>query len=282
MQPIVETQRDGFGRWQRSRILNAWVDSLTIAEFVERLDVGTLFTLNPDHLYHLQRNPEFAAAYRSASLTSCDSKYVYWGLGFLGRRIKQKSSGSDIVPAYWRHHANNPEVSIFLLGARPGIAQKAAERINRLAGRDIVVGALSPSFNFVQDEQEVDAAIETINASGATCLIVGLGAPKQEIWIDRNRSRMPRIKVYMGVGATIDYEAEAVRRAPPWMARNGLEWVFRMLTEPSRYWRRYARTMEYFWLVLLERFNLYRAPSFPSPTVDIGPPDSATAAIGRT
>jgi N-acetylglucosaminyldiphosphoundecaprenol N-acetyl-beta-D-mannosaminyltransferase len=282
MQSIVETQRDGFGRWRRSRILNAWVDSLTVAEIVERLDVGTLFTLNPDHLYHLQRNPAFAAAYRSASLTSCDSKYVYWGLGFLGRGIKQKSSGSDIVPAYWRHHANNPNVSIFLLGARPGIARKAAERINRSAGRNIVVGALSPSFSFVQDEQETNAAIEAINISGATCLIVGLGAPKQEIWIDRNRSKMPGVKVYMGVGATIDYEAEAVRRAPPWMAHNGLEWVFRMLTEPRRYWRRYARTMEYFWLVLLDRLNLYRAPSFPSPTVDIGAANGDMAATERS
>ena len=88
-----------------------------------------------------------------------------------------------------------------------------------------------------------------INNSGATCLIVGLGAPKQEIWIDRHRSRMPGVKVYMGVGATIDYEAQAVRRAPAWMTRNGLEWVYRMTTEPRRYWRRYTRTLEFFWLV---------------------------------
>jgi UDP-N-acetyl-D-mannosaminuronic acid transferase (WecB/TagA/CpsF family) len=79
---------------------------------------------------------------------------------------------------------------------------------------------------------------------------------------------MPGVKVYMGVGATIDYEAEAVRRAPTWMTRNGLEWVYRMATEPRRYWRRYTRTMEFFWLVLLDRFGLYRPPSFTSPVVD--------------
>jgi exopolysaccharide biosynthesis WecB/TagA/CpsF family protein len=235
---------------------------------VEELREGILFTLNPDHLYWLQRNPDFAAAYRNATLVSCDSKYVYWALGFLGRAIEQKSSGSDIVPAYWRHHANNPAVSIFLLGAKPGIAEMARERINRLAGRKIVVGALGPSFNFVNDEQETSEAIAMINASGATCLIVGLGAPKQEIWIDRHRSRMPGIKTYMGVGATIDYEAEAVRRAPHWMTRNGLEWIYRMATEPRRYWRRYTRTMEFFWLVLFDRFGLYRPPSFTSPVAD--------------
>lgn len=268
----IQSRSDGNRHWQRSRILNAWVDSLTVQEIVERLDEGILFTLNPDHLYWLQRNPSFAAAYRNASLVSSDSKYVYWALGFLGRRIKQKSSGSDIVPAYWRHHASNPEVRIFLLGAKPGIAERARDRINRLAGREVVVDALGPSFDFVTDEAETTAAIDRINASGATCLIVGLGAPKQEIWINRHRSRMPGVKVYMGVGATIDYEAEAVKRAPAWMTRNGLEWVYRMATEPRRYWRRYTRTMEFFWLVLLDRFGLYRAPGFMSPVVE---PDSA-------
>jgi N-acetylglucosaminyldiphosphoundecaprenol N-acetyl-beta-D-mannosaminyltransferase len=271
----VQPRSAGDRRWHRSRILNAWVDSLTVQEIVEELSEGILFTLNPDHLYWLQRNPDFASAYRKATLVSSDSKYVYWGLGFLGRAIKQKSSGSDIVPAYWRHHAKNPNVSIFLLGAKPGIADVARERINRLAGRNMVVGALGPSFNFVNDPDETTSAIEAINRSGATCLIVGLGAPKQEIWIDRNRSRMPGVKVYMGVGATIDYEAEVVKRAPAWMTRNGLEWLYRMTTEPRRYWRRYTRTLEFFWLVLLDRIGLYRPPSFASPVVDSDPAPSA-------
>ena len=281
MPPNRQPRSAGDRRWHRSRILNAWVDSLTVQEIVEELDQGILFTLNPDHLYWLQRNAEFAAAYRKATLVSSDSKYVYWGLGFLGRAIKQKSSGSDIVPAYWRHHSRNPDVKIYLLGAKPGIAKMAQERINRLAGREIVVGAHGPSYNFVNDQQETADAIETINASGATCLIVGLGAPKQEIWIDRHRSRMPNVKVYMGVGATIDYEAEAVRRAPAWMTRNGLEWVYRMTTEPRRYWRRYTRTIEFFWLVLLDRFGLYRPPSFTSPVVDADA-STASAAINRS
>jgi N-acetylglucosaminyldiphosphoundecaprenol N-acetyl-beta-D-mannosaminyltransferase len=280
MNPNVQARSAGDRRWHRSRILNAWVDSLTVVEFVEELDQGILFTLNPDHLYWLQRDADFAAAYREASLISSDSKYVYWGLGFLGRGIKQKSSGSDIVPAFWRHHADNPEVSIFLLGAKPGIAQSARDRINRLAGREIVVGAHGPSFNFVNDEQETAQAIEMINESGATCLIVGLGAPKQEIWINRHRGRMPGVRVFMGVGATIDYEAEAVRRAPPWMTRNGLEWVYRMVTEPQRYWRRYARTLEFFWLVLLDRLGLYRPPGFTSAALEGDSPARSAAING--
>lgn len=249
--------------WSRSRLLNVWVDSLTMPELMANLHEGLLFTLNPDHLYHLQRNPDFQRVYAKADFVTSDSKYVYWALGLIGRPIKQKLSGSDIVPAYWRHHANNPDTRIFLLGAKDKIAEIAQARINAEAGRDIVVGAHGPSMNFVNDPAEIDRVIEMINASRATALIVGLGAPKQEIWIDRHRDRMPHVKIYMGVGATIDYEAGMVRRAPGWMTRNGLEWVFRITTEPRRYWRRYARDLGFFWEVLLDRFGLYRPPAIP-------------------
>jgi exopolysaccharide biosynthesis WecB/TagA/CpsF family protein len=147
-----------------------------------------------------------------------------------------------------------------MLGAAPGIAQRALEVINAREGREVVVGAHSPSMNFVNDEREIADVIRIINASGASCLIIGLGAPKQEIWITRYRHAMPNVKVYMGVGATIDYEAGAVKRAPRWMTRTGLEWLYRITTEPRRYWRRYLRDMEYFWLLLLDGLGLYRSP----------------------
>ena len=259
----TEVRSEKGRRWLRSRILNAWVDSLTVEDILDLLDEGILFTINPEHLYQLQRSHEFAEAYANATYVSCDSIYVYRAIQLLGRRIEHRASGSDIVPAFWRKHADNPAIKIFLLGAKPGVAQKARARINQSVGREIVVGAHGPSFAFLDDEEETSAAIEMINSSGATCLIVGLGAPKQEIWINRNRNRMPGVKVYMGVGATIDYEADAVRRAPKWMRHNGLEWIYRVATEPRRYVRRYARNTEFFWLAFLDGIGLYRSP-FPS------------------
>jgi N-acetylglucosaminyldiphosphoundecaprenol N-acetyl-beta-D-mannosaminyltransferase len=257
--------RNGKGRsWRRARILNAWVDGLTVTDVLDVLDEGVLFTINPEHLYQLQRNEEFARAYANATYISCDSRYVYLALKLIGRNVEHRASGSDIVPAYWRKHAKNSAVTMFLLGAEAGVAEKARERINRLAGREVVVGAQGPSFHFLDDETECTQSIEMINRSGATCLVVGLGAPKQEIWIDRHRARMPRVKVFMGVGATIEYEAEAAKRAPMWMRRNGLEWVYRVVTEPRRYLRRYARNTEFLWLALLDRFDLYKPPSFSS------------------
>src|SRR5215216_5741415 len=136
-------------RWRRVRMLNAWVDDLAIGDILEIADEGVVFTINPDHLYHLQRNAEFAEAYAQATHVSCDSLYIFQALKLLGRAIEHRASGSDIVPAYWQKHAANPHVRIFLLGAKPGVAQRACERINRLAGREIVVGAHGPSFEFV-------------------------------------------------------------------------------------------------------------------------------------
>lgn len=251
--------------WPRSRLLNVWVDNLSMSQLMHTLEAGVVFTLNPDHLYHLQRNRAFYEAYRRADFITSDSKYVYWGLGWIGRRIQEKVSGSDIVPAYCHHHRGNPAVRVFLLGAAPGVARKAMEAINAREGREVVVGAHSPSMNFVNDEAEIADVIRIVNESAATCLIVGLGAPKQEIWIMRYREAMPSVKVYMGVGATIDYEAGAVRRAPRWMTRSGLEWVYRLATEPRRYWRRYSRDMEYFWLLLLDGLGRYRSPMGVAP-----------------
>lgn len=259
----VQLRSEKGRKWRRVRILNAWVDGIGVDDVAELLDEGVLFTINPEHLYQLQRNREFAEAYREATYVSCDSKYVYLALKMLGRGIGHRASGSDIFPAFWRKHATNPDVTIFLLGAAPGVAERARERINRIAGREIVVGAHGPSFNFLNDDQECLNAIDSINRSGATCLIVGLGAPKQEIWIHRYRSKMTGIKVLMGVGATIDYEAQTVRRAPKWMRNCGLEWVHRVICEPRRYALRYARNTEFLWLALLDKFGLYQAPFTP-------------------
>ena len=249
-------------RWRRRRLLNVWVDDLTMSELLPNLQSGVLFTLNLDHLYVLQRNADFVAAYRDADFVTADSNYVFWSLAWIGRRIREKISGSDVVPAFCSHYREDTDVKIFLLGAGPGIAQRACERMNKRAGREIVVGAHGPSMNFVNDEREISDVLAMINASGATALIVGLGAPKQEIWIHRYRGALEGVKIFMGVGATIDYEANAVKRAPKWM-RHGFEWLFRIATEPRRYSGRYVRDLEFFWLVFLDRFGLYRAPSFP-------------------
>jgi N-acetylglucosaminyldiphosphoundecaprenol N-acetyl-beta-D-mannosaminyltransferase len=246
--------------WPRSRLLNVWVDNLSMSQLMDKLDAGFVCTLNPDQVYFLHHDRAFYDAYRQADFVTSDSKYIFWGLKLIGRRIQEKVSGSDILPTYCFHHRDNPAVRVFLLGAAPGVAQKARENINARCGREVVVGAHSPPMNFGGDEKDSAAVVKLVNESGATTLVLGLNAPRQEIWIARHKHAMPGVKMFIGVGAAIDYEAGTVRRAPRWMTRNGLEWVYRITTQPRRYWRRYLRDMEYFWLLIKDGLGLYRSP----------------------
>jgi N-acetylglucosaminyldiphosphoundecaprenol N-acetyl-beta-D-mannosaminyltransferase len=246
----------------RQPLLNVWADDLSMDQLLQRMVTtgGVVFTVNPDHLYHLQYNPAFVQAYRSADIITVDSHYVRLALRLLGRPVAHRLPGSDIVPAFCARNASNPDVRIFLLGARPGVAQAARESMNRKAGRELVVGAHGPSMNFVDDPAEIDAALKMIEASGANVLLVGLGAPKQELWIASVRHRLPQVRVMMGIGATIDYEAGEVQRAPVLLRRLGLEWTYRVATEPRRYLMRYVRSSKFLWWMLMDRLGLYKDP----------------------
>jgi N-acetylglucosaminyldiphosphoundecaprenol N-acetyl-beta-D-mannosaminyltransferase len=248
--------------WRRVPLLNVWADDLTRAQLLDRLDAegGLVFTANPDHLVHLQTHPGFVAAYRSADFITVDSHYVHIALRWQGHGVAERITGSDLFPAYCRRHAANPGVRIFLLGARPGVAERARERINTAAGRELVVGALGPSMNFVNDEAEIADALARVRASGATMLAVGLGAPKQEIWLARYRHALPEVRVFMGIGATIDYEAGEVKRAPPLWRRLGMEWLYRVVSEPRRYGLRYLRSARFLWWMAQDRTGQYRDP----------------------
>lgn len=249
-------------QWPRQPLLNVWADDLSMDDLLERMRTtgGVVFTVNPDHLYHLQYNPAFASAYQSADIITVDSHYVRIALRLLGRPVINRLPGSDIVPAFCARNAANPDVRIFLLGAGPGVAQAARENMNAKAGRELVVGAHGPSMNFVNEPTETHAVIKMIEASGANVLLVGLGAPKQEIWISSVRHRLPQIRVMMGVGATIDYEAGAVKRAPMLLRRLGLEWTYRVSTEPRRYLMRYVRSSKFLWWMLMDRLGRYKHP----------------------
>ena len=108
---------------------------------------------------------------------------------------------------------------------------------------------------------ECDEIINIINNTDATVLVVGIGAPRQEIWINTYRKKFRNINVFMALGATIDYEAGTLKRAPEWMSRNGIEWIFRLMQEPSRLWRRYLiNDLQFPLYILRQRLGLYKPP----------------------
>jgi N-acetylglucosaminyldiphosphoundecaprenol N-acetyl-beta-D-mannosaminyltransferase len=250
----------------RQRILNITVDDLSRAELLERFDSGVLVTPNVDILLTLQEDKDFYDAFLKAEYVSVDSQIVFWAMKWLKRGVKEKISGSDFLPAFCDFHAQRNQQSevptrLFILGGKPGVAAAAMTRINQRVGAEFVIGSHSPSMVFVTSAEECRSVIDLINASGANALAIGLGSPKQEVWITRYRAMMPGIKRFMAVGAAIDFEAQSVNRAPVWMSNAGLEWFFRLCTEPRRLWRRYIiRGPKFFWLLLIDKLNLYKNP----------------------
>jgi exopolysaccharide biosynthesis WecB/TagA/CpsF family protein len=246
---------------KRIPILNIQVDNFTHQELLEEFKEGVLVTPNVDHLMILQEDREFYDLYRRAEYVAVDSRIVKNALKFLGTPIKEVIPGSDFFPFFYNFHKNDPETKIFLLGAKPGIAQQALEIINKKVGREIVVGALSPSFGFEANEVENQQIISVINRSSANVLLVGVGAPKQEKWIFRHKHQLPNIKMFLALGATIDFEAGNLKRAPRIFQLLALEWFYRLIKEPRRLWRRYlVHDLPFFYLILKQKLKTYRDP----------------------
>jgi N-acetylglucosaminyldiphosphoundecaprenol N-acetyl-beta-D-mannosaminyltransferase len=259
---------------QPVRILNLEIDNLSISELLEELHEGVVFTPNVDHLMKVQRDPELASLYRQVDYALCDSKIIYLASRFLGTPLQEKISGSDLFPAFYNYHRDNPRIKIFLLGAQPGVGFRASRNINRKVGRDMVVGHYAPPFGFESDAAEIDYICDAIRQSGATVLAVGLTPPKQEKLIYKIKQRLPRVKLFLAIGGTIDFEAGQQKRAPRWVSEVGLEWLFRLVSEPRRLWRRYIlENPPFLWLLLLQKLNMYVSPY----TVDSMPYSVRTA-----
>ncbi|MBE9016207.1 MAG: N-acetylglucosaminyldiphosphoundecaprenol N-acetyl-beta-D-mannosaminyltransferase [Chroococcidiopsis cubana SAG 39.79] len=246
---------------RKVNLLNLDFDNLSIKELLRQLKSGVVFTPNVDHLMKLQCDREFLRAYEIADYKLCDSQILVYASRFLGTPIKEKISGSDFFPAFCTYHRNNEKIKIFLLGGQKETAAKAQEKLNKKIGRNIVVAAHSPSLGFDRNELECAEIVEMINRSGATVLAIGVGAPKQEKWIYQYRNKLPKIDFFLAVGATIDFEAGNVKRAPKWMSEVGFEWLYRLLLEPHRLWKRYlVEDLPFFWLIIKQKFNMYTIP----------------------
>ena len=124
-----------------------------------------------------------------------------------------------------------------------------------------MVGAHSPSFGFEKNDEECRGITEIINRSGATVVLVGVGAPKQEKWIDRWKEQMPGVRLWMALGATIDFEAGTLQRAPMAFRKIGMEWFYRFVKEPRRLFRRYfIDDMKFFIYFTRQLLGSYKDP----------------------
>lgn len=225
------------------------VDALRMSEAVGRLlewsaaadgPCRYVVTPNVDHAVMFQEHAELRRAYAGASLVLADGWPVVWASRLLRRPAPERVPGSDLVPALFEAAGQRGGLSVYLLGAGPGVGQRAQANIQRRWPAVRVVGVDSPPLGFERDEQENAAILRRIAAARPEVLVVGLGAPKQELWVARHHRQLAA-RVALCVGATIDFLAGEKPRAPRWMRRVGLEWLHRLASEPRRLARRYAR-----------------------------------------
>ena len=249
----------------KSKILNVEIDNLSQEELLAQLKHGVLVTPNVDQMVKMQHDREFYDITRRAEWVVCDSKILYLCTVLAGRPLKGVIPGSSFFPAFYEYHKNDTDCKIFLLGAMDGVAQKAMDRINNKVGRRMVVGAYSPSYGFEKKQEENEEIHRMINESGANVVLVGVGCPKQEKWIDAHKTQMPGVDIWMALGATIDFEAGNVKRAPRIWQKLYLEWFYRFLQEPQRMYKRYfVDDPKFFWYFLKQLLGAYKNPFEPN------------------
>lgn len=228
----------------RMKFLNTEVDNLSMDEALKRIDKlvierkpSYVVTPNVDHIVKLDSDKKFREVYEDADLILTDGMPLIWISKLKGTPIKEKVSGSDLFPKVCELSARNG-YRVFLLGAAEGIAEKAAKNLqNKYKGLRIV-GTYSPKYGFEKDKKEIDKISSIIKLAKPDILAVGLGAPKQEKFIHEFKDKL-EVPVSLAIGASIDFEAGNVERAPKWMQNNGLEWMYRLYKEPKRMYKRY-------------------------------------------
>lgn len=208
-----------------------------VEELVQAGRGGYVVTPNVDHVCLAEHDPELRAAYEHAALSLVDGMPLLWLSRLLGHPLPEKISGSDLVfPLIER--AARLGWRVYLLGAAPGVAHKAAEELcARYSGLNIV-GTDSPPIGFEKEEAEKEATQKKLREAAPQVVLVALGCPKQELLMYRWRFDYAPA-VAFGIGASLDFIAGKVKRSPSWMSRAGLEWVYRLSQDPRRLTHRY-------------------------------------------
>ncbi len=249
------------GNLTRVPMLNAWVHDVAMDEIVENLREGVMLTLHVDMIMKLQTDRDFHALMDQFDVITCDSQIMYFATKFLGSPVRERVSGSDYFPRFYMRYANDPSVTVFLMGGKPSIADLAADRINKKVGRRMIVGTDTPAFDFDSKPAEIDRMIATVNNSGATVCLVGLGGGRQEKFIMAYRDRMPGVRLWLPLGGTIDYESGTFARPPVWITEWGFEWLYRLIKEPRARFHRYVvHEPPFLWGVLKQKLGWYRDP----------------------
>lgn len=229
----------------RMTFMNTFLDNVTEQETLEYINervstrnLAYVIPLNVDEIVRIEYDKYFKEILEQAGLILADGHPLLWVSKWYHKPIKQKICGSDLFPVLCQMAAKKG-YSVFLLGAAPGVAARAATKLKATIPGLKVAGTYSPPMGFEKDQMEIEKINRMLKDSRADILFVGLGVPKQEIFIYENMEKY-QIPVSLAVGASIDFIAGEQKRAPKWMRDCGMEWLYRLLREPKRMFKRYC------------------------------------------
>ncbi|HWZ92226.1 MAG TPA: WecB/TagA/CpsF family glycosyltransferase [Polyangiaceae bacterium] len=229
------------------------VDFAGALDMIDRLvrggEGGTVYTPNVDHIVMAERNERFQKAYGAASLSLVDGTPVLWASRLLRTPLPMKVSGSDLVVPLMERAAERG-YRVYFLGGAPGVADLARQKLEAALPGIQIVGIDDSRIDVSGELLDTDEIVERIQNAGPDLVLVALGAPKQEIWSQARRALL-KPAVLIGVGASLDFVAGIQKRAPRWMSKVGVEWVYRLAQEPRRLAGRYLlRDPEFCWILL--------------------------------
>jgi len=245
----------------RINICGLGVDNISLDDAISRMEIYIqerkpvyIVTPNVDHVVKIQHDKEFRDSYREASLVLCDGAPLIWASRILRDPVRERICGSDLF-VYLAEIAAKKGYRLYFLGGRPGSAQLAADIFRQKYPAIQIVGVYSPPFGFEKDPRENEKVVSLIKRAQPDILLAGLGTPKQEKWIKRYHQET-EVPVSIGIGASFEFAAGIVKRAPLWIRRCGFEWLWRLIIEPHRLWKRYlVDDREFFLLVLRQRLK---------------------------
>lgn len=222
---------------QRYPVLNLWIDDCDmnralsrVVHFVENGDkVHTVFASNPEKNYSVPKDPFLYSMFKDADLLIPDGVGMVLAANWLHKILVKRVPGCELMQNICSLAADKG-YRVFLYGAKEEVNKAASDELSR---RHPTLNIVGRQNGYLSDD-EMDELIDRINESRAQILFLALGSPKQELWIAKNRDRLKHVRVCQGIGGTLDVLAGTVKRAPEFFCKTGLEWLYRLLEEPSR------------------------------------------------
>lgn len=244
--PENDVRSQTIAKAKRSALIaNVRIDTSDFASAVDVIVARTavvganayVVTPNAHHIVLLQRDARFRSVYEDAFLVVPDGVPLLWASKLLNQGLCGRVNGTDLLETLCAK-SEQLGLRVFFLGGRKGAAEAAASQLRSRHPALVICGTYCPAMGFENDDAENARIVAAINEARTDILFVGLGAPKQELWMHSHRESL-NARVSLGIGVSFEFIAGLVPRAPRWMQVAGLEWFFRLCSEPRRLWRRY-------------------------------------------